>query len=51
MLKDLKEKKEELETSYSAAKEYLKINKQRVMEQFDMKLEQKITDKVEEFRK
>jgi len=50
VLKDLKEKKEELETSYLAAREYLKMDKQKCFEEFNKQLAKSVEEKVEEFR-
>jgi len=50
LLADLKEKKEELETSFLAAKEYVRINKARLIEEYNAKLEKKMEEKIQEFR-
>lgn len=50
LLADLKEKKEELDTAYLAAKEYLRINKTKLVDEFNQKLDRKIEDKIQEFR-
>ncbi len=50
MLKDLSEKKEELELSYLAAKEYLVMNKSKNLEEFNTELAKSLDKKVEEFK-
>jgi len=50
VLKDLAEKKEELELSYLAAKEYLVMNKSKNLEEFNAELAKSLDKKVEEFK-
>ena len=50
VLKDLSEKKEELETAYLAAKEYTKVQKQKGLQEFNMNLARTVEHKVDEFR-
>ena len=51
MLEDLKEKKEELDTSYIASEEYLRKQKIRSQEEFDETAKKEMLDRVEKFRK
>ncbi len=51
LLGDLKEKAEELEISYLAGKEYIKSEKNKSLEEFNVKVVRNIDERIDEFKR
>ncbi len=51
MLEDLGDRKEELESSYSAALEYLRIEKKKSLDQYQAKLNAEIRERIKNFKR